>query len=285
MRERHSFRSMGCEVLVVGASPAERHAIESLFVERERIFSRFRPDSELNAVNAAAGRAVQLSREFAAMLRLALEVERETGGLVLPTLGAELERAGYDADFSQLEHEAAASGPVFVPRERTVRLTGTTVVFPSDVRLDLNGVVKGKTVDDALALMGGDGFVSAGGDLATRGEVVASLPGGSTVRLLRGALATSGSDRRRWMRGGELQHHLIDPATGAPSRSRWEQVTVCGQTCVAADVSAKAGFLLGQHGPAWLDAQGMPGRFVSHDRTTTANRTWQRLLERARICI
>ena len=71
------------------------------------------------------------------------------------------------------------------------------------VRLDLNGVVKGQTVDDALTLLGGEGFVSAGGDLATRGTVVAALPRGGTVNLVRGALATSGTNRRRWLRAGK----------------------------------------------------------------------------------
>lgn len=285
MRERHTFRSMGCEVLVGGASAEERDAIEKLFVERDRIFSRFRADSELTAVNAAAGTAVHVSPEFADMLRLALDAAGATDGLVRPTLGVELEQAGYDADFGLLDSDAEPS-PRAVPRPgRTVRLYGTTIVIPADVRLDLNGVVKGKTVDDALALMAGDGFVSAGGDLAARGGVVASLPGGGTVRLVRGALATSGRDRRRWMRGGELRHHLIDPATGEPSTSPWEQVTVCGNTCVGADIAAKAGFLLGVDGPDWLDTKGLPGRFVAHDGTLMVNGAWRHLLGQDAACI
>jgi FAD:protein FMN transferase len=284
---RHTFQAMGCDVLVVGASVDECEAIESLFVEREGVFSRFRPDSELSSVNAAAGTAVQVSREFADMLQLALQAARETGGLVRPTLGAELEIAGYDTDFSLLRQDGhvGASARVRTGRERAARLYGRTVVFPADVRLDLNGVVKGKTVDDALALLSGEGFVSAGGDLAVRGSLVASLPRGGTVRLLRGALATSGIDRRRWLRGGEVRHHLIDPATGSPSTSPWEQVTVCGRTCLGADVAAKAGFLLGTSGPGWLDAQGLPGRFVAHDGTFTVNRAWQQSLARIPTCI
>lgn len=272
---------MGCEVIVVGASPAERDAVEKLFFERERVFSRFRPESELNAVNAAAGRAVQVSREFADMLRLALDAARETDGLVQPTLGAELVAAGYDADFALLA-ERAASAPA--RGERSVDLFGRTVVFPDSVRLDLNGVVKSKTVDDALALLDGDGFVCAGGDLAVRGDLVASLPGGGSVRLVRGGLATSGSDRRRWVCGGELRHHLIDPATGASSTSCWLQVTVCGATCVGADIAAKAAFLGGEGGPGWLDARGLPGRFVAQDGAITANRSWRQSLERPAIC-
>jgi thiamine biosynthesis lipoprotein len=274
MAEPYEFRSMGCVVVVSGASSSERNSIKRLFAERDRIFSRFLPGSELSRVNAAAGRPLRVSQTFADMLSLAIDAMHETDRLVAPTLGRELEAAGYDRDFSTLEDDPAPPVQVGV-QEGTVFLLGRWVFVPERVRLDLNGVVKGRTVDDALALMRGDGFVSAGGDLAARGPTVAALPAGGAVRLVRGALATSGTDRRRWLRGGDLQHHLIDPRTGRPSESPWEQVTVCGLTCVGADIAAKAAFLLGAHGPAWLDARGLPGRFVTTAGQVLPNRSWQ----------
>jgi thiamine biosynthesis lipoprotein len=284
MGDQYTFRSMGCDIVVAGASMSERAAIEQLFGARDRIFSRFRTDSELNRVNAAAGKPVRVSQEFAEMLGLALLAARETGGLVDPTLGAELEAAGYDDDFPSLVGDAEAFPSVEARRRQAVHLAGRFVVVPRWVRLDLNGVVKGRTVDDALTLLGRGGFVSAGGDLAARGTVVAALPRGGTVKLIRGALATSGTDRRRWFRGGYMKHHLIDPNTGIPSASPWEQVTVCGLTCMAADVAAKAAYLLGSNGPGWLDSRGLPGRFVTSSGEVVANRTWQRALERAVAC-
>ena len=127
--------------------------------------------------------------------------------------------------------------------------------------------MKGRAVDDALALVEGAGFVSAGGDLATRGELVVALPGGGTVTLRAGGLATSGLTSRSWPRAdGSSAHHLIDPATGAPSMSPWDCVTVCASTCLAADVAAKAAFLLGEDGPAWLERRGLAGRFLTRRR-------------------
>jgi thiamine biosynthesis lipoprotein len=274
---------MGCRVVVAGASIAERRAIERLFAERDRAFSRFQPSSELNRVNRSNGNTVRVSRAFAEMLALAYEALCETGGLVDPTLGAAIEAAGYDADFAAIEDDPRPPGSIPV-EARAVRVNGTSVVLPKGVRLDLNGVVKGRTVDDALALLGGDGFVSAGGDLATRGATVVGLPRGGTVRLVRGALATSGTDRRRWLRGGRVQHHLIDPRTGAPSSSPWEQVTVCALSCVGADIAAKAAFLLGPAGPAWLDARGLPGRFVTAAGDVLPNLAWRRSLEQGAAC-
>jgi thiamine biosynthesis lipoprotein len=275
---RYEFGAMGCTVVVGGGGRWERVAIERLFAEREKMFSRFRPESELNRVNASAGTWTHVSEVFAAVLRLALGARQETRGLVDPTFGAELDAAGYDRDFSRVEDGTAA--PREVPRPAgSVRVDGRSVLVPVGMRLDLNGVVKGRTVDDALALMRFPGFVSAGGDLATRSGVVVALPRGGTVRLVRGGLATSGSDRRRWVRAGRTQHHLIDPRTGRSAVSAWEQVTVCGASCVGADVAAKAAFLLGPAGPAWLDAAGLPGRFVAHDGTVSSNRSWQRSVD------
>jgi thiamine biosynthesis lipoprotein len=277
MAGTHRFSAMGCEVAVHGASRSERDAVRRLFRARERLFSRFVPGSELNRVNSASGQPVAVSTTFAEMLALALEAEHQTGGLVSPTLGAELEAAGYDKDFAQIGDDARPL-PVVDRRPRRVRLGGRSVLVSAGARIDLNGVVKGRTVDDALALIAGPGWVSAGGDLAVRGAFVVALPGGGTVSLLRGGMATSGSDRRRWLRDGRVQHHLIDPRTGVPAMSLWEQVTVCGASCLSADIAAKAAFLAGAAGPAWLDLRDIPGRFVTPAGRGYHNKAWARSL-------
>ena len=256
------FVSMGCEVVVGGASAGELSDVEGLFAERDRMFSRFRTDSELCRVNRARGVVVKVSPPFAAMVEVALCAARETGGLVDPTLGAAIEAAGYDRDFSELRPSPSPAGRGACGRWRSLRVTRSLLHRPHGVLLDLNGVVKGKTVDDALALIGGDGYVCAGGDLAVHGAVDVALPGGGAVRVLGGGLATSSSAKRRWLRAGSWQHHLIDPRTGLPCASPWRDVTVSAATCLQADVAAKAAFLLGEHGPRFLERHGLAGRFV-----------------------
>ena len=39
------------------------------------------------------------------------------------------------------------------------------------------------------------------------------IKGGEIVTVTDGGLATSSVGRRRWLRGGEEQHHLIDPSS------------------------------------------------------------------------
>lgn len=232
----HRLRAMGCEVVLAGGDPA---AVAAVFERWEAAFSLFRPESELSRVNASRARVVAVSELFAHALGAALDAAAETDGLVVPALG-------------------------------DVRLDGRLLGREPGLALDLNGVVKSMAVDEAAGLLAGDGFVSAGGDLAVRGPVDVGLPGGGAVRVVDGGLATSGTATRG--------RHLVDPATGAPSESPWQQVTVSGASCLAADVAAKAAFLLGEDGPAWLDARGMAGRFLAESGEVTVNAAWEGLV-------
>ena len=267
----NAFRSMGCEVALPPGVPAGR--VRRLFDERDRRFSRFIESSELNRVNACTRGVTVVSEELASMLSLALDAARATDGLVTPAVGGAMLAAGYDRDFSLLSPDGGPVEPAAVPPFASVVVGGVMLIRWASLILDLNGVVKGKTVDDALALLG-DGWVSAGGDLATTRPIVVGLPGGDAVTLDRGGLATSSIANRSWLRGGERQHHLIDPRTGAPARTSWRDVTVAAPTCLAADVAAKAALLLDGEGPQWLDERGFAGRFVDLDGVVLTNRTW-----------
>jgi FAD:protein FMN transferase len=231
------FEAMGCEIVVSGAEPA---AVAEVFEEWEDTFSLFRRESELSRVNRAPASVVAVSPLFARALTVALDVAEETDGLVDPTLCG---------------------------RWREFRLAGRVISRPVGVALDLNGVVKSLAVDAAADLIEGEGFVSAGGDIAVRGPVDVALPRGGAIRVIEGGLATSGTASRG--------AHLIDPRTGEPSDSPWEQVTASGSSCLAADVAAKVAFLLGTDGPAWLDERGVPGRFVARDGEIVESSVWR----------
>jgi thiamine biosynthesis lipoprotein len=230
------FRAMGCDVVVAGGDPGTVAAV----LERwEAAFSLFRPESELSRVNRSSARVVAVSSLFAQAVEVALDMAVATDGLVDPTLCG---------------------------RWTEVAVSGRLLSRPPGLTLDLNGVVKALAVDEAAATLDGPGFVSVGGDLAVRGPVDVALPADGAIRVVSGGLATSGTATRG--------AHLVDTATGRASDSRWEQVTASGATCLDADVAAKAGFLLGEGGPDWLDARGIPGRFVGVDGEIVENRQW-----------
>jgi len=275
------FSAMGCVVEIGGASASEAEAIERIFQARDRQFSRFREDSELSRVNRTPREVVTVSKTFGQMVERALAAASATGGFVDPTLAYALLASGYDRDFDELEPKAETAHPGPRGRWRAVRMVGRLLMRPVGLELDLNGVVKGQTVDETVGLLSGEGFVAAGGDYAGDGEFDVALPGGGSVRVTHGGLATSGTTRRRWLRAGAWQHHLIDPGSGRPADSPWTEVTVSAGTCLQADVAAKAALLLGPDGPAWLDGRGLAGRFLPEDGPPVLNHVWRQSVSAA----
>jgi thiamine biosynthesis lipoprotein len=86
------------------------------------------------------------------------------------------------------------------------------------------------------------------------------------LALGEGAIATSTKLRRAWTRGGELRHHLIDPATGEPASSGLASVTVVAGEAWRAEVLAKAAFVAGPAAGAELVvAAGATGLLVTDD--------------------
>ncbi|MCW2952798.1 MAG: apbE, partial [Conexibacter sp.] len=102
--------ALGTSAVVVvtddAALPAARAAVERELDAIDRACSRFRADSELTALNAAGGRPVQVGPLLAQAIAVALRAARATGGIVDPTLGAELRQAGYDRDFAAIPADA-----------------------------------------------------------------------------------------------------------------------------------------------------------------------------------
>jgi FAD:protein FMN transferase len=267
----NAFRAMGCEVALPYGVPVG--LVRAIFEERDARFSRFRPSSELSRVNALPLGLTLVSEEFASMLSLSLDAARATDGLVTPTVGGAIVAAGYDRDFAELPPDVGTVVPAAVPSWHSISLHGGGLLRTETVQLDLNGVVKGKTIDDALEIAG-CGWVSAGGDVAAYDAVVVGLPGGGTIALHGGGLATSSVAKRRWLAAGAQQNHLIDPRTGMPINGPWRDVTVAARSCLVADVAAKAALLLGSAGPAWLDERHLAGRFVSHAGDVRLSDAW-----------
>jgi thiamine biosynthesis lipoprotein len=154
------------------------------------------------------------------------------------------------------------------------------VVIPPGMRLDLGATAKALAADRAATAAaeatGAAVLVSLGGDLATAGPAPPggwrihvtddhrsspSAPG-QTVTISQGALATSSTTARRWRRAGKEMHHILDPATGVPSRGPWRTVSVTAATCVDANTASTAAIVLGRDAPEWLGGHGLAARLV-----------------------
>jgi len=144
------------------------------------------------------------------------------------------------------------------------------------MRLDLGGIAKGWAADRICAMLSsaGPALVDAGGDLVGTGRSwpigVATPTGTITLGVRDGALATSGRDRRRWIRNGYEAHHVIDPGTGAPAHGDVLTVTVAARTAAEAEVLATALFLSGEANRAAREADSadVPAVIVARDGRT-----------------
>jgi thiamine biosynthesis lipoprotein len=287
---RDRFSSMGTEVTVLlptGRDDAAAVARDVIAAWEGR-FSRFHSDSELSALNAAAGRGdgfVASAALFEAA-STALQAAAATDGLFDPLLGARLVALGYDRTFAQLVDGRPASGlgPWQSGRWQEVITDPATrrIWLPAGTALDLGGIAKGMAVDAALhAVVHITGVawaaVNAGGDLAVHGlpPGVSAWPiaveglGERVLTIRDGAVATSTVLERRWRSAdGGWRHHLIDPRTGHPSDSDVSLASVAAATCAQAEVAAKVALLLGVHdGTAFLQRHGLTGVLVETDGT------------------
>lgn len=241
---RHVCQIFTCEVVLAsrGEPLVPFEEIERRLRLLEERFSRFRPDSELSLLNRSDGTWCDISEEMYALLKHALDAAVASGGLVNIAVLPRLVDAGYTESWPFPEHAAPerdTSGARPVPPLTEVlelRRGGARLLRGHAV--DVGGLAKGKWADDVVTSLGPDAAASLGGDVSCRGPGPSgegwpvALPGDEVLLLTDGAVATSGTAKRRW---GEDAHHLIDPRTGRPSRSDVGQATVIATTGVCAE--------------------------------------------------
>ena len=261
--------------------------------------SRFRADSELMALDASAGQPTTVSPLLAEAVSAALRGAMLTGGLVDPTVGRAMETIGYDRDFDSVPaHGAALRITVsHVPQWRQIRLDESAhlLTVPAGVRLDLGATAKAWAADRSAQRIGrqlGCGvLVSLGGDIAVAGQVptggwsirVQDITGdpsspaqgpSGVIAIRTGGLATSSTSARRWQRGGDLMHHILDPRTGRPADSDWRTVSVAAGSALDANIASTASIIRGRSAVGWLAKLGLPARLVAVDGSVTTLAGW-----------
>jgi thiamine biosynthesis lipoprotein len=304
-----SWRALGMLVQLVVTDPGQLDAARQLLAddlaELDLACSRFRPDSELVALGNVAREAtgpvsVTVSPLLAEAIAVALRAASLTDGDVDPTVGGVLSALGYDRDFGQVPATGPALPPVgvrVIPGWRSIRLDPATrqLTVPAGIQLDLGATVKGWAADRSAARiadrLGCGVLVSLGGDTSVAGKApeggwrirvqdVTTVPdeaprGPSSVVAIRGGgLATSSTAVRRWQRGGDVLHHILDPRTALPAAPVWRTVSVAAATCADANTAATAAVIRGRQAPAWLASLNLPGRLVEQDGTVHTVAGW-----------
>jgi FAD:protein FMN transferase len=206
-----SWRALGTSVVLKltdpGALSQARLLLEGHLREVDHACSRFRPDSELELVNAGAGTPVRVGGVLLEAVEVALRAARLTDGDVDPALGEALVIAGYDRDYELLEcpdieredavtnhrgleisiagrpPESWREGPRVLARRtagwRTIAVNHehSTIRVGRGVRLDLGATAKAWAADRAAhaayEATGSGILLSLGGDIALAGPAPA----------------------------------------------------------------------------------------------------------------
>jgi FAD:protein FMN transferase len=269
-----SFPSMGTTVRLIADAPLEpvRDGIEALAAR----LTRFDAASELCALNADPRPVVPASPLLRRAVAAALLGARRTGGLADPTLLDAVEAAGYATSrVGAVPASLADALRVAPPRRpatpgsrwREIAVGDATISRPPGLRIDLGGSAKGLAADWAASRLAPYGrfAVDCGGDVRLGGahEVVVRETA-RTLRVVDGAVATSGIDRRVWRRAdGSFAHHLLDPGTGEPAWTGLISATALAPSALEAEALAKAALLSGPQGARRVLAAG--GGVLVHD--------------------
>jgi len=259
--------------------PARQIAIR-LLADVDRACSRFRNDSDLVRANAGAGSWTNVDPLLVQAIAAAMDAAAQTDGLVDPTLGHSLEAVGYDRDIALIPSASADPAGIPLParvgawREILLDPDGAVRV-PSGCALDLGATAKAWAADLIAHSIAAESdstvVISLGGDLAVAGpdgwpvaisETIDDLGDPEIVHLPYGGLATSSTAARRWIRGGVIRHHLLDPHTGEPTKGPWRTVSATGASCVAANTATTAAIVMGDNAVGWLTARNIPARLV-----------------------
>jgi thiamine biosynthesis lipoprotein ApbE len=289
-----SWRALGTLVQLVvtdpQAMPEARRLLTAELGAVDAACSRFRPDSEICALRTTGGRPARVSPLLAEAIAVALRAARLTEGDVDPTVGGAMSAVGYDRDFERIPRTGpplvVTAGTVTarsVPGWRAVHLEGQLLTMPEGIQLDLGATAKAWAADRAAAMieqwLGCGVLVSLGGDIAVAGPAPAGgwrvrvqdvtgspddPPAGpyALIAIRDGGLATSSTAARRWQRGGDVLHHILDPRTGWPAASVWRTVSVAASTCADANTASTAAVIRGRAALGWLAKLGLPARLV-----------------------
>ncbi|MBO0816611.1 MAG: FAD:protein FMN transferase [Actinobacteria bacterium] len=304
-----SWRAIGTSVHLLVTEPRALGRAQRLLREDlaalDAACSRFRADSEIVALDQAPGdgrgRAgpVRVSPLLAGALAVALRAAERTGGDVDPTVGGALSAAGYDRDFALVQRK----GPPLrltvrsVPGWRQIELDEESglVWMPAGTRLDLGATAKAWAADRGAARiateLGCGVLVNLGGDIAVAGTVpdggwrvrVQDVTGrpedppagpSAVIAIWSGGLATSSTTARRWRRGGDVLHHILDPRSGLPAPPVWRTASVAATTCADANMASTAAIIRGEAAPAWLAGLGVPARLVAESGAVVTLGGW-----------
>ncbi len=292
-------RTMGTTyhlVLAEKAFPAKqltrvKHKTDSLLQIVNQQMSTYIPTSEISRFNRfQKSDPFTVSPAFSKVLRLALQINRESGGLFDVTVAPLVNLWGFGIKGNRNNPPSAqeintllkdiGSRYIEVVNDTTIRKTNPKVM------LDFSAIAKGYGVDAVAGLLQElnlqNFLVEIGGEVVTRGTrfgqpwiigidhpLPDAVPGSNLEAVLylqNAAMATSGDYRNYFTSGDSLYSHEIDPRSGRPIQTGVASVTILAPSCMLADAMATAIMVMGaQKGLEWVESKpGVEAMIIVH---------------------
>jgi len=279
---RLDFHAMGstCRLRIAGRAAGRPDALRALAAAEaevrriEQRYSRYREDSVVSRINAAAGSPawIPLDEEDAALLRFADQLHRASDGLF--DISSGVLRRVWDFKAGRRPRPEALAEVLPLIDWGAVEIDATGIRLPrAGMELDFGGIGKEYAADRAASVLRDagleHGYVNLGGDLRLLGPMANGQPWrlgiahprqpgavATGVDMAQGALATSGDYERFFEQDGQRYCHILNPRTGWPV-AHWQSISVLAPACLAAGALSTVAMLKGPQAPAFLNAQGV----------------------------
>jgi len=266
-----SFRALGtaCDVQYFaprgeGQALSFERAVVAWVEAFEAKYSRFRPDSLLSRINAAAGQAwVEVDPEMEGLLTLCDTLYFMTQGVLDPTALPLMRLWDYQSASPRVPTTAEiAAAKALVGWKRVQRMPGKVYLPVAGMALDFGGFGKEYAVDFTAQIATDHGLTAALVDFGHDLRAVGKPPGrpawhigledplqpgtlAGSVAIVGKGVASSGDYLRRFVVNGKRYGHILDPRTGSPVANGCLQATVIAGSCLQAGVLSTTAFVLG----------------------------------------
>jgi thiamine biosynthesis lipoprotein len=267
-----------CEVQVDGEDTAAARRIGRIVEQEarriEEKYSRYRVDSVISRINAAAGEPISVDEETAGLLDLATQTYQLSNGLFDISSGVLRKAWTFDGSDRIPDHGKIRALLPFVGWHKA-HWQRPQLTLAKGMEIDMGGIGKEYAVDRAIALARAASnlpvLVNFGGDLAVTGprcdgaawriviesvDETASEATPAWLEVFAGAVTTSGDARRYVERDGKRYSHILDPRTGSSVRGAPRAVTVAADSCMAAGILSTLAMLHGRHAERFLKREG-----------------------------
>ena len=228
----------------------------SLCERYDKLLSATRENSQIYKLNKEG--KLNVDSEIAELVRIALDYSEQSRGRFDITVHPIKQLWDFKNGKVPTEKELTAAQKKV--GYKNVKIKGNEITLSNGAQIDLGAIAKGYIADRLAELYkaeGKSGVINLGGNIMlpkTRKEpykigITDPKDTEKTVAVVEvtgGAVVTSGTYQRSFIKDGKLYHHILDTATGYPVQTGISSVTILAESATAADALSTTVICMGK---------------------------------------